>query len=398
MANGPERIRIVHVIATPLSLGLLKEQIGYAPRRRDFDLHMVANPDERLEEFGKEFEVPTHGIPISRTITPWQDVETVFVLRGLLRRLRPHVVVGHFSKAGLVAMLAGRLARVPACVYHNYGMALFSSGGRKRWVLKQAERFTCRLAHRVLCVSHTVRAAVVEEGICPAAKIKTFLYGSHAGVDAGHKFDPGRHDAASKAAVRAKYGIPPDALVVGHAGRILPLKGVPELVTAWQSLRVEFPDAHLLFIGDHDPRERVPGPIEEAMRADPRVHVTGWIRDVVPPFSILDLFVLPSHHEGLPTVSLEASAMGLPVVTTRVMGNIDSVEDGVTGTIVPVRDPAALAEAMRKYMRDPALRAEHGRAGRERVLRDFRPEPILEATYEEYVSLLREKGALPRPA
>jgi glycosyltransferase involved in cell wall biosynthesis len=389
MADGPKLIRVVHVIATPLSLGLLKEQVGYWPRRKDFDLHMVATPDERLEEFGREYEVPVHGVALSRTITPWQDLKTVYSLRGLFRRLRPQVVVGHFSKAGLVGMVAGRLARVPVCVYHNYGMSLFSSGGARRRLLRRAEQLTCRLAHRVLCVSHSVREKVIEEGICPPGKITTFLKGSHAGVDARGRFDPGRFDAASKQAVRARYGIPAGAPVVGFAGRILPLKGVPELVAAWQVLRGEFPDAHLLFVGEHDPRERVPGPTEEAMRADPRVHVTGWIRDVAPPFSVLDVFVLPSHHEGLPTVSLEAAAMGVPVVTTRVLGNIDSVEDGVTGTVVPVRDEAALAGAIRAYLNDPGLRARHGRAARERVLRDFRPEPLLEATYEEYLNLLR---------
>lgn len=81
--------------------------------------------------------------------------------------------------------------------------------------------------------------------------------------------------------------------------------------------------------------------------------------------------------------------MGLPVVATRIPGCVDAVVDGVTGTLVPVRDSAALAQAIRAYLDDPALRTAHGEAGRARVLRDFRPEDIWEAIHAHYVALLR---------
>ena len=89
--------------------------------------------------------------------------------------------------------------------------------------------------------------------------------------------------------------------------------------------------------------------------------------------------------------------MQLPVVATRTIGCVDAVVDGVTGTLVPPRDPKALAEGIARYLDDPDLSRRHGQAGRERVLRDFRPEDIWEATYQEYVRLLQEKG-LPVPA
>ncbi len=88
--------------------------------------------------------------------------------------------------------------------------------------------------------------------------------------------------------------------------------------------------------------------------------------------------------------------MALPVVATSVPGCVDAVVDGVTGTLVPPDDPKALAEAIARYLDDPELRRRHGQAGRERVLRDFQPEAIWEATYQEYVRLLRAKG-LPVP-
>lgn len=91
--------------------------------------------------------------------------------------------------------------------------------------------------------------------------------------------------------------------------------------------------------------------------------------------------------------------MAMPVVATSVPGCVDAVVDGVTGALVPPRDPVALAAAIARYLDDPALRECHGQAGRQRVLRDFQPEAIWEATYQEYLRLLRARGLpLPTPA
>jgi glycosyltransferase involved in cell wall biosynthesis len=89
---------------------------------------------------------------------------------------------------------------------------------------------------------------------------------------------------------------------------------------------------------------------------------------------------------------MEAAAMELPVVAYRVVGSVDAVQDGVTGTLVPPRDPNALAVAIRNYLHNEELRQQHGKAGRERVLHYFRPETIWEAMYQEYVRLLRRRG------
>ena len=108
-------------------------------------------------------------------------------------------------------------------------------------------------------------------------------------------------------------------------------------------------------------------------------------------YSTLNVLALPSYREGFPLSLLEAAAMGLPTVATQVEGCVDAVQDGVTGTLVPPRDAGALAEALHRYLLDPDLRTAHGRAGRERVLKDFRPEAIWEGIYQEYVTLLTAK-------
>jgi glycosyltransferase involved in cell wall biosynthesis len=97
---------------------------------------------------------------------------------------------------------------------------------------------------------------------------------------------------------------------------------------------------------------------------------------VAPLFAMMDVFVMPSYREGFGVTNLEAAALGLPVVSTRIPGCVDSVADGYTGTLVPPRDADALAESIAAYLIDPVRRRMHGEAGRQRALASFAPAVI----------------------
>jgi glycosyltransferase involved in cell wall biosynthesis len=149
-------------------------------------------------------------------------------------------------------------------------------------------------------------------------------------------------------------------------------------------------------VGPIEPQDPVSESTLDALRRDPRVIMTGSVHDTTEFYSIFDLVVLPTYREGLPYVPLEAAAMELPIVATRIPGCVDAIQDGVTGILVPPRKSGALTDAVRTYLDDPELRRRHGTAGRERVLRDFQQGVIWEAVHEEYCRLLRERG-LPLP-
>jgi glycosyltransferase involved in cell wall biosynthesis len=140
----------------------------------------------------------------------------------------------------------------------------------------------------------------------------------------------------------------------------------------------------------------VPAAWRDVLDRDPRVHQTGRVDDVVPYYRLMSLCVFPSYREGFPNVPMEAAAMGLPVVATRVVGCVDAVVDGTTGTLVPPRDAAALATAVGRYLEDPELGRRHGAAGRARVLRDFQQKPIWEALATEYRRLLYSRARASR--
>lgn len=385
--------RLIHMTTVPMSLSFLEGQIEYV-KNKGLDVHVISAPDETLDEFGEMMQVKTHELPMERRITPWRDLWALLRLTKILRQLRPHIVHGHTPKGGLLSMLGSWWCGTPVRIYHIHGLPLVTATGLKRLLLKWTEKTSCRFASQVYCVSDSVRKVAVFEGLCPPEKVKVLLNGSINGIDAAHRFNPDRFDANTRDEVRQKYGIPADAIVIGFVGRIVRDKGVIELAHAWKLLRQEIPNAHLLLVGGFEPQDPIPADIERDLQTDERIHMAGWLgaADIPNLCTAMDVLALPSYREGFNTVLLEAAAMRLPVVASRVPGCIEGVVEGQTGALVPAYDFKALAEAIKVYLQDADLRKRHGHAGRERVLKDFRPEDMSAAIYQEYVQLLAEKG------
>lgn len=384
-------VRLVHVTTVPFTLRFFHGQIGYL-QSRGFDVHAVSSPGEPLDHFGEVERIPVHGVPMTRSITPLRDLLAVSRLRRLLLRLRPDIVHAHTPKAALLAALASRLARVPVVVVSIFGLAQMTKRGPARLLLDAVTRLTCRLADRVWCDSRSVRDHLVQTGLSRPEKAVVFGDGSVNGVDAAGSFAPDRH-LPDRRRIRDEHRIPADAPVIGFVGRIVPDKGIRELVEAWELLREQDPATHMLVVGPFETVHPLPPDIRSRLCEDPRVHLAGFRDDVAAQIAAMDVFVNPSYREGFGIANIEASAMGLPVVATRIPGCIDSVRDGVTGTLVPVRNAAALAAAVRAYLESPDLRREHGSAGRERALHDFRPERIWQELEQEYRRLLARPAA-----
>lgn len=389
---------IAHITTVPTSLRFLTGQVGHM-RSAGFQICAVSSPGSDLGRFADEEKMPTHAVAMPRRISPVQDIVAILRLCQIFRQTRPQIVHSHTPKGGLLGIIAAWLCRVPVRIYHMRGLPMTSKSGLKRLLLKWTERVSCSLSHEVLCVSHSLRDVAVAERLCPARKIRVLAHGSGQGVDAAGRFNPGQADVQDGGRrLRRILEIPDSALVLGFVGRIVRDKGVHELVAAWRQLRTEFPSLHLLIVGHFESEDPIGRDAEQALGGDERVHLLGFLEDMPCLYANLDVLVLPTYREGFPNVLLEAAAMEVPAVATKVPGCFDAIEDGATGTLVPARDAEALAAAVSRYLVDPELRQRHGRAGRQRVLRDFRPEVIWEAIYQEYVRLLRQHGlTLPEP-
>lgn len=384
----PRRARLVLCVTHPMTARyLLRGQASYL-RQQGFEVTVVASPGADLERFREREAVATVAVPMDRRVRPLRDLLSLLRLARALRRLRPDLVSAGTPKAGVLGVLAAWLTRVPVRVYTLRGLPLETTTGVKRAVLRWVQKAAAAAAHRVVCVSHSLRRRCLEIGICGADKAIVVAHGSSTGVDLERfRRTPARHREA--VALRRQLGIAADAPVVGCVGRFTRDKGIDDLAEAFLGdvLAAE-PDAHLLLVGDFESDDPVAPETRRGLASHPQVTVTGWVTDSAPYYTVMDLLALPSYREGFPNAPLEAAAAGLPTVGYRAVGTVDAVDDHLTGTLVPLGDRRALGGAVVAYLADVELRRSHGDAARDRAERLFRREIVWRAWAGLYRRLL----------
>lgn len=362
--------KLVHITTVPDSFIFLRGQIAFM-KSQGFEIHAISSPGPLLDQFAEQEGVHVYPVEMPRRITPLQDLRALFQIQNLLQKIKPDLVHAHTPKGGLLGMIAATMAGTPQRIYHMRGLPLMTAKDRKKLILTLTEQISCGLSHQVIAVGPSLREVAIAERLCPPNKITILGAGSGNGVDASKRFNPTRLGPEVRLKKRTDLNIPPDATVIGFVGRIVHDKGVFELIEAWKNIRQTHPQAHLLVVGPFEPQDPIPAETEHILRTDPRIHLAGHTSDPAPLYMAMDMLVLPTYREGFPNVPLEAAAMELPVVATKIPGCTDAVLDGQTGTLVPSQDAPALERAIRLYLDNPDLRSQHGLAGRTRVLRDF---------------------------
>jgi glycosyltransferase involved in cell wall biosynthesis len=194
-----------------------------------------------------------------------------------------------------------------------------------------------------------------------------------------------------KERVKAELSIPLEAPVIVFAGRLCREKGIVELLAAFDRLaRKRCPPPYLLLIGPSESgAHAVPGAADAGLTHNPTVRIVGYTATPEKYFSASDVLCLPSYREGFGSVVIEAAAMGVPAVVTRVVGLVDAVIEDETGLFVPPRDVEALARALERLLDDPGLRQKMGAAARERACRQFDATLVNGLVIKEYEILGR---------
>lgn len=331
-------------------------------------------------------------VDIHRRPAPWCDLRALVKLTRLFRHQRLQIVHSTTPKAGLLTAVAGWLARVPVRLHTFTGQQWVTMSGPLRWISRWSDRVIGRLNTRVYADSPSQRQFLIDQGIVQSAKIGVIGAGSLAGVDT-MRFNRDRFSEIRRADLRRKLGIGSEAVVITFIGRIARDKGVYELLQAMRSLRAEGLLCDLLLIGPVDSaleggRGSISSTIGEQLKLLPNVHAIGYTDTPEHYFAITDVLCLPSYREGFGTVVIEAAAMGLPTVGTRITGLSDAVVNDVTGLLVPPRDVAALAAALRRLVVDPVLRQRMGQAAHQRCLEQFDADMVNRKLAEEYARLL----------
>lgn len=324
---------------------------------------------------------PVYVPELGRELHPLRDLVTLIKLWRLMRRLKPDVVHTHTAKAGFVGRWAAWLARVPVRVHTFHGHVFHGYfGAAKTRFFLALERLTARLTDRLITISPALRDEL--SGVYRVAPAEKFAV-----VPLGLELAQYAAAPRGMGTLRAAYQIPPDAPLIGIVGRIVPIKNHALFLEMASRVLQSQPDAYFLIVGDGEERPAIEA-LADRLGLRTRAVFTGWMRDLVPVFSDLDLLVLSSNNEGTPTAIMQALAAGVPVVSTAVGGVPDLLRGGAWGRLVPPGDADGLAEAVLSALRDSALDP----AIREAVLAEYDAARLADSLAALYRTLLAAKG------
>ena len=297
-------------------------------------------------------------LPLARSLSPIAQARALLALLRLIRAERPDIVHAHMPISGLLARVAARLCGVGTIAYTCHGFLFNQPGSRpRRLAALLLEWLAGHITDRYFTVSTAEAADAKRLRIHPNP------------VPVGNGRDPAtfRPDAAARAAVRHKLGVSDQQVVIIAVSRLVRHKGYPELLDAMAAVS----DAELWVVGTRLPSDH--GDDLEAnfagAKLGPRLKRLGYRDDIASLLAAADIFVLPSHFEGLPMSVIEAMLSGLPVVASDISGPREQVLDGQTGLLVPPGRARPLAAALSSLAGDASLRARMGEAGRARAMR-----------------------------
>ena len=284
----------------------------------------------------------------------------VFALRALARRFRADVVHVHDPHAAAAALLAGSPAtRLIASRRVDFALR----GPLSRWKYRR-----CR---RVIAVSRAVARVLEKDGL-PAASVRVVYEGV-----------PDRAPAGGGADALRALGVPAGVPVVGNVAALTGHKDHATLIAAAARVVARVPEARFVIVGQGELEGRLRMQTQ-ALGLEGRVVFAGFRPDVDALIPAFDVFCLSSHMEGLGTSLLDAMCYGRAVVGTAAGGIPEAVEDGVTGRVVPARQPEALAAALTEVLLDRGRREAMGQAGRARFLDRFTADRMVDETLAVY--------------
>ena len=382
-------IKVAHITTIDMSLRYLLLDQLCSIREAGHEVIGISSPGPDVRAI-EDAGIRHIAVPMTRKLTPIDDLFSLWRLYRVMKCERFNIVHTHTPKPGLIGQLAARLAGVSIVVntlhgfyFHNRTPPLW-----RRFYITM-EKIAARCSDMILSQNREDIQTAMRERICPLQKIKYLGNGINV-----QRFNPENISPRDIARTRTDLNLPIASPVVGFVGRQVQEKGMLELMAAARIVREKMPDVRFLFIGPVDTQKAdalMPETAQDYGIHD-MCHFLGMRQDMPRLYSIMDVFVLPSHREGFPRSPMEASAMRVPCIVTNIRGCREAVEHNRNGVLVPLGDVQALAKAIIELLTDREKALKMGEEGRKIAEERFDERHVFEKVKSEYTRLMREKG------
>ena len=368
--------KIAFVVSSPMTL-----KAFFIPHlellQHDFSVNVIANTHDTgmLRQLGIPLDID-HA-PIERSIRPLKDLIALAHLYKIFRERKFDAVYSVTPKAGLLAMMAAKLTGTPIRIHTFTGQVWATQSGLPRFVLKCIDGITARFATHVLTDSESQRQFLISEHVISEKHSQVLADGSISGVNL-KRFKP---DPQVRKEIRNHLGVPNAAILLLFLGRLNRDKGVLDLAKAFLPLATENLQIHLAFVGPDEDDLR-PAILQICSSYADQVHFVNYTDTPECYMAAADVFCLPSYREGFGSVVIEAAAVGVPSVASRIYGLTDSVQEGLTGLLHEPGNIQSIYSCLKELVEFPDKRLAMGKAAEQRAIKDFSSQRVTTAFLE----------------
>ena len=353
-----------------------------------FDVLMISADGKELKEVIENENCRHIIVPMTRKITPFRDLKCLFQLIRIFRKERPDIVHTHTPKAGLLGMLAARFCGIKIRIHTVAGLPLMVEKGIRFRLLKFIERLTAASANHVWPNSNSLMHYIIDHRLANPRKLQVIGKGSTNGIDT-HQFSRNDLDEKTIQDIKSAISYSAENRYLLFIGRLVADKGIIELVNVFTSLQQQYPDLKLIVVGGYE-NTLDPLPEKTVLEIGSNSSIThiNWTDEVKYYLFLAGYFIFPSHREGFPNVLLQAGAMELPVICSRIEGNVDLIIPDSTGLLFDRGSEQQMKEAIEKALSGPQTMKTMAKRLRELICSDYQQENTWQNMLEAYKSLL----------
>lgn len=380
--------KIIRITTVPSSLKiLLKGQLKYLSQY--FEVIGISSKGEDLKNVEDDEGVKTCSVEMARKISPFKDLIAVIRLYFIFKKEKPLIVHSITPKAGLLTMLAGKMAGIPIRMHTFTGLIFPTRTGFMQKLLIKMDQLLCWSATNIYPEGKGVQNDLIKFKIT-GKPLKVIANGNVNGIDLDHYVED-KINIVFRNNLKKELNIIENNFVFIFVGRLVGDKGINELIRAYSAIRTI--NTKLLLVGsyeeDLDPLDKETLKMIDAY--DDIISV-GFQKDVRPYFLISNALVFPSYREGFPNVVMQAGAMGLPSVVSNINGCNEIIIPNENGLIVPSKNIEQLKEAMQLMMNDKEKYSRMKSNARKMIRDRYDQEVVWVALLHEYKTLLKEKN------
>ena len=387
MNNRPSK-KLIRITTIPMALHVLLPGQMKFMSENGFEVVMISAGGENLDKVIKSEKCRHITAPMTRKITPLQDLKCLIQLIKIFRKEKPDIVHSHTPKAGLLGMLAARISGIKIRIHTVAGLPLIEESGVKYALLKQIERITYSAANHVWPNSNSLYDFIKENNLVKENKLKVIGKGSTNGVSS-RRFNKDALDKGFLEVIKEKINYDPANIYLLCIGRLVKHKGIVELVNVFLSLKKNNSHLRLILVGVYEASlDPLPDTTVKEILNNPSIINVGWSDDAEYYMGLAHYFVFPSYREGFPNVLLEAGAIQLPIICSRIPGNTDIVTHNETGLLFEKKNAQDMYQQLKYALDNPEQMLSMAKRLQEYIRSYYERKMYWKILLEEYNKLI----------